>query len=99
MSAPESQVLAAIAELEAEENSDDITELVRWQLEQGVERGEHEAELDAPYSEEELEAGEAAIRALAEALPSFDVFRNLAQSFGEAAAAIGRIRESADGSG
>ena len=47
MSAPESQVLAAIAELEAEENPDDITELVRWQLAQGVERGEVSPELQS----------------------------------------------------
>ncbi|MEV0367531.1 hypothetical protein [Nocardia fusca] len=39
MTYPEHSVLAAIAELEAEEQ-DDITELVRWQLEKGVERGE-----------------------------------------------------------
>ena len=40
MTNSEHSVLAAIAELEAEENPDDITELVRWQLTQGVERGE-----------------------------------------------------------
>lgn len=35
---PESAVLRAIAELEAEENPDDITEMVRWQLETGLKR-------------------------------------------------------------
>lgn len=38
MTHPEHSVLSAIAELEAEENPDDITELVRWQLEQGAAR-------------------------------------------------------------
>lgn len=46
MSTPESQVLAAIAELEAEENPDDITELVRWQIARGMERGDHRPEVE-----------------------------------------------------
>lgn len=46
MSAPESQVLAAIAELEAEEKPDAITELVRWQLKEGRRR---EARVDRDY--------------------------------------------------
>lgn len=48
MSRPEQSVLDTIAELEAEENPDDITELVRWQLEQGMERGEGLPEYRGP---------------------------------------------------